>query len=95
MLRSLPLIFDAKISSMEEGEDLYELTMAQVNGILMTYEMRTEKGKPSMREVSFKISKKIKNREQRSRDSSTCDLDIKEAHFSIFKHSLCFRHEIQ
>jgi hypothetical protein len=46
VLRSLPLIFDAKFSSIEEIKDLDKLTMDELHGILTAYEMRTEKEKP-------------------------------------------------
>jgi hypothetical protein len=35
VLRSLPLIFDAKVSSIEEMKDLDSLTMDELHGILM------------------------------------------------------------
>jgi hypothetical protein len=68
VLRSLPLIFDAKVSSIEEMKDLDSLTMDELHGILMTYEMRTEKENPSKKEASFKASKKTKNIEHESSD---------------------------
>jgi hypothetical protein len=41
VLRSLPMRFDPKISSLEEREDLATLSMDELHGILTTYEMRT------------------------------------------------------
>jgi hypothetical protein len=41
MLRSLPIIFDAKFSFNEEMKDLDKLTMDKLHGVLTTYEMRT------------------------------------------------------
>jgi hypothetical protein len=38
VLRSLPLIFHAKVSSIEEIKDLDSLTMDELHGILTTYE---------------------------------------------------------
>jgi hypothetical protein len=46
VLRSLPLIFDAKVSAIEEMKDLDQLTMDELHGILTAYEMRIEKEKP-------------------------------------------------
>jgi hypothetical protein len=40
MLRSLPLIFDAKVSTIEEMKDIDSLTMGELHGILIAYEMR-------------------------------------------------------
>jgi hypothetical protein len=70
VLRSLPLIFDAKVSTIEEMKDIGSLTMDKLHGILTTYEMRTEKENPSKREVTFKSSKKTKNGKHESSDNS-------------------------
>jgi hypothetical protein len=43
VLRSLPLRFDAKFSTIEEMKDLDPLTMDELHGILTAYEMRKEK----------------------------------------------------
>ena len=43
VLRSLPLIFNLKVSTIEEMKDLDRLTMDELHGILIGYEMRTEK----------------------------------------------------
>jgi hypothetical protein len=42
VLRSLPMRFDLNISSLEEREDLATLSMDELHGILIAYEMRTE-----------------------------------------------------
>jgi hypothetical protein len=60
VLRSLPLIFDAKVSSIEEMKDLEKLMMDELHGILTAYEMRTEKENPTWKEATFKASKKTK-----------------------------------
>jgi hypothetical protein len=39
---SLPMRFDSTISTLEEGEDLATLTMDELHGILIAYEMRIE-----------------------------------------------------
>jgi hypothetical protein len=41
-LRSLPMIFDPKILSLEEREYLGTLSMDEIHGIFIAYEMRTE-----------------------------------------------------
>jgi len=43
VLRSLPMIFDPKISTLEERSDLNSISMVKLQGIFTTYEMRTEK----------------------------------------------------
>jgi hypothetical protein len=42
VLRSLPMRFDPKISSLEERPDLKSISMDELHGIFTTYEMRTE-----------------------------------------------------
>jgi hypothetical protein len=44
VLRSLPMRFDPKISSLEEREDLSTLRMDELHGILIAYEMRNRVG---------------------------------------------------
>ena len=43
VLRSLPLIFNLKVSAIEEMKDLDKLTMDALHGILTAYKMRIEK----------------------------------------------------
>jgi hypothetical protein len=81
MLRSLPLIFDAKIFVIEEIKDFDKLLMDELHGILITYEKRIEKEKPSKKEATFKSSKKMKNKEHKSSDCSNCESNTKEAIF--------------
>jgi hypothetical protein len=42
VLRSLPIRFNPKISSLEERSDLISIIMERLHGILTAYEMRTE-----------------------------------------------------
>jgi hypothetical protein len=44
--RSLPLIFDSKVYTIEEMKDLDQLTMDEFHGIFTAYEVRTKKEKP-------------------------------------------------
>jgi hypothetical protein len=54
VLRSLPMRFDPKISSLEEREDLTTLSIDELHGILTTYEMRTKQDNPSRKEANLK-----------------------------------------
>ena len=45
ILRSLPMRYDAKISSIEYRYDIDTLTVDQLHGIFTAYEMRTGNGK--------------------------------------------------
>ena len=57
ILRSLSSKFESKVSAIEDKQNLQNLTMSQLHGILTAYEMR--KGGPSDRgEVVFKASSK-------------------------------------
>jgi hypothetical protein len=42
VLRSLPMRFDPKISSLEERSDINSISMDELHGIFTTYEMRIE-----------------------------------------------------
>jgi hypothetical protein len=43
VLRSLPMRFDPKISTLEERADLDSISMDELHGIFTTYEMRNKK----------------------------------------------------
>jgi len=61
VLRSLSAKFEPKVSAIKEKQDLQNITMTQLHGILTAFEMR--KGGPSdMREVAFKVSTKGKEK---------------------------------
>ena len=57
ILRSLPDRFNPKVSAIEEMSDLKTLTMDQLLGTLIAYEMRISKDQKSSRESSFKAKK--------------------------------------
>ena len=68
-MRSLSTKFESKVSAIEEKQDLHNITMTQLHGILTTFEMR--KGGPSdMRETAFKASAKGKEEHNESRHIS-------------------------
>jgi hypothetical protein len=46
VLRSLPMRFDPKISTLEERADLDSISMKELHGIFIVYEMRTEQENP-------------------------------------------------
>jgi hypothetical protein len=58
ILRSLPDMFNPKVSTIEEINDLKTLEFDQLLGTLTTYEMKIVKHKPTSREASFKADKK-------------------------------------
>jgi hypothetical protein len=72
VLRSLPMIFNPKISALEEREDLNPISMDELHGIFTAYEMRTEHENPNTKEASFKESKESKKKEKEL--SNNCDI---------------------
>jgi hypothetical protein len=79
VLRSLPMRYDPKISSLEERVDLATLSMDELHGILTTYEMRIEKDNPFTKEATFKASKKTKKKnKQKSKSDCSCNNDLEE-----------------
>jgi hypothetical protein len=56
ILRSLPMIFNPKISTLEERSDLDSISMDELHEIFTAYEMRTEKENPDLKEATFKAS---------------------------------------
>jgi hypothetical protein len=53
ILRTLPNRFNPKVSAIEEINDLKALSIDQLLGTLISYEMRIGKDKPTSRETSF------------------------------------------
>jgi hypothetical protein len=60
VLRSLPMIFNPKISALEERSDLNSISMDELHGIFTSYEMRTEQENPD----AFKESKRSKKKKK-------------------------------
>jgi hypothetical protein len=78
LLRYLPMIFDPKISSLEERADLSTLRMDELYGILTTYGMIIEQDNPPMKDATFKTSKKTKNNKQNPKSNCNCNDDSEE-----------------
>ena len=58
ILRSLPMRFDSKISAIEERSDLNTMTVDELHGTLIAYEMRTKQEDRVGKEAAFKVSSK-------------------------------------
>ena len=54
VLRSLPMRFDPNISALEERTYLDSISMDELHGISIAYEMRTEQKNPITKEETFK-----------------------------------------
>lgn len=84
ILKSLPMRFDSKVSALEERQDLDKLSMDELHGILIAYEMITKQENLSRKEATFKVSKKAKKKNQVKRSCSSCSqesYDVEEAKF--------------
>jgi hypothetical protein len=78
VLRSLPMRFYPKISSLEEKKN-GTLSMDELHGIFTAYKMRTELENPVTKEATLKESKKTKNKiKQNSKPSYNCSDDSDE-----------------
>ena len=60
VLRSLPMIYNPKISTVEDREDLDKLAMEELYGIPIAYEMRIRQDNSQKKEATFKASKVAK-----------------------------------
>ena len=54
VLRTLPMRYDSKVSSLEEQDDLKLMTVDELHGIFTSYEMRTRQNGSSKKEAAFK-----------------------------------------
>jgi hypothetical protein len=85
VLRSLPMRFNPKISTLEERSDLNSISMDELHGIFTAYEMRTEQENPEIKEVAFKACKrskqKKKEQEEYSRNNDVSEDDEEVANF--------------
>jgi hypothetical protein len=71
ILRSLPMIFNPKISSLEERSDLESRSMDEMHGIFIAYEIRTEQENPNVKEASFKNPKDQRKRKRNKKNITT------------------------
>ena len=53
VLRTLPMKYDSKVSTLEEWYDLDSLTVDEVHGIFTAYEMRTRHNDSSIKEETL------------------------------------------
>jgi hypothetical protein len=65
VLRSLPMRFNPKISSLEEISYLNTISMDKPHGIFTAYEMIIDKENPDVKEATFKVSKRSKKKKKK------------------------------
>ena len=58
ILRTLPMRYDSKVSTLEEWDDLKKVIVDELHGILTAYEMRTGQDRNSKKEATFKVTSK-------------------------------------
>ena len=56
ILRTLPMKYDSKASTLEEQDDLKKVTVDELHGILTAYDMRTRQDKNSKKGAAFKVT---------------------------------------
>ena len=78
VLRSLPMIFDPKISSLKERADLDSISMDELHGIFTAYKMRTEQENPGIKEASLKASKRSKKKRKQKEKEHNNNNDVSE-----------------
>jgi hypothetical protein len=85
ILRSLPMRFNPKISTLEERSYLDSISMNKLHGIFTAYGMRTEQENPDVKEAAFKASKiskkKKKEQEEYSSNNDVLEDDEEVANF--------------
>jgi hypothetical protein len=79
VLRSLPMRYDPKISSLEERVDLATLSMDELHGILTTYEMRIDQDNLSHKGSIIQGIQEVKEEKQKkSKSDCSCSDDSEE-----------------
>jgi hypothetical protein len=81
ILRTLPMLYNPKVSTLEDREKLDELTMDELYGILITYELRLGHENIPKGEATFKVLKKAKNQKQKPQSIHHEESDVEEANF--------------
>ena len=82
VLRTLPMVYNPKVSTLEDWEDINKLTLDELYGILIAYELRIGRENHSKEERTFKILKKTEDQKSKPQSSSQEEsYDEEEANF--------------
>jgi hypothetical protein len=81
VLRLFPMRYDENISIVEYRENIDKLTMDELHGILIAYEMGIEQDNPLKREMTFISSKTTKNHENMPNEKHSYISDEEDANF--------------
>jgi hypothetical protein len=71
ILRSLPMRFNPKISTLKERLDLDSISMDELHRIFTAYEMRNEQENLDVKETIFKDSKRSKQKKKEQEEYSS------------------------
>jgi hypothetical protein len=81
ILRTLPMLYNPKVSSLEYRENLDQITMDELYGILIAYEIRLGHENLPKGEATFKVLKKTKNQKKKPQLIHHEEFDVEEASF--------------
>jgi hypothetical protein len=81
ILRTLPMLYNPKVSTLEDRENLDQLTMDELYGILIAYELILGHENLPKGEATFKVLKKTKNQKQKPQPNHHEESDVEEANF--------------
>ena len=82
VLRTLPMVYNPKVSTLEDREDIIKLTLDKLYGILIAYELRIRRENHSKEETTFKVLKKTEDQKSKLQSSSQEEsYDEEEANF--------------
>ena len=88
ILIKLPMRYDPKVSTLEEWDDLKNITMDELHGILIVYEMRTGQNGSSKGEATFKAF--LKNQSENPNDEEALFINKLERGTGKYKGKLHF-----
>jgi hypothetical protein len=82
VLRTLPMVYNPKVSTLEDRQDTEKITLDELYGILTANELRIGWENPSKEEAAFKVVKNPKDQKQRFQSNPQEDsFDEEEANF--------------
>ena len=76
------MVYNPKVSTLEDWEDINKLTLEELYGILIAYELRIGRDNQSKEEITFKVLKKTKDQKSKLQSNSQEEsYDEEEANF--------------
>ena len=76
------MVYNPKVSTLEDREDINKLTLDELYGILIAYQLRIGRENQSKEETTFKVLKKIEAQKSKLESSSQEEYyDEEEANF--------------